>query len=129
MKIFDIFIQDSITLDSNCPLYMQVNDALLSNLIQLILSKLKFYETELKLVDLSTSTLLQITLPEEEYILSVWRDEKDLVDDCVFNVFDPSFLRIWHDEKTTTSKDIIWFIEVPKGDYSEFFTVLACFCS
>ena len=86
MKIFDISIQDSITLDSNCPLYMQVNDALLSNLIQLILSKLKFYETELKLVDLSTSTLLQITLPKEEYILSVWRDEKDLVDDCVFNV-------------------------------------------
>ena len=89
---------------------MFINDAPFSNFIKLFLRELKFYEAELKLVDLGTTTSFQISLPEKEYILRVWWDEQDLVDDCIFNVFNPSFLRIWHYEKAVTRKDIICFI-------------------
>ena len=107
---------------------MKVDKAPLSNFVKLCLSELKFYETELKLVDLSTTTSLQISPPEEEYILCVRRDEENLVHDCIFNVFNPSFLWVWYYEKAVTSKDVIFFIKIPKANYSEFFTVLARFC-
>ena len=81
------------------------------------------------MVDVGTATVFQITLPKEEHILRVRRDEKDLVNYCVFNVLDQSLLRVRHYEKALAHKDVVYFIEVPKGNHREFVAVLASFFS
>ena len=87
---------------------MWIKNAIFSNFFEPFLIECKFYETELKL--LFIATIFEATLPKEEYILRVRRDEKDLVDHRAFNVFNHSLLRVWHDEKALTLKDVILFI-------------------
>ena len=102
---------------------MWIEHAILSNFINLILIEHKFYEAELKLIDIRTTTCF--TPPKEENFFSVLREVKDLVDLSAFNVFNHSFLRVRHYEKAAARKDVVYFIHIPKSDNSEFFTALA----